>query len=171
MTTSTNPLHDKLEDQIRNVVEDMFKIMVITANYDAGGRPSKEILATSIKTLDASLQQVYQTASHNANALPTVPPELVQYVEGGRNPEIYTREFVELVHRGNQVMRGKMHAFAQFRDVLADHICVSMPELRDDVLAVVEATGGRAPPFNPLLCPGTAGTQANGQTPGAENGD
>ncbi|KAL5598772.1 hypothetical protein BROUX41_003892 [Berkeleyomyces rouxiae] len=171
MTTSDSPLHDKLEDQIRNVVEDMFKIMVITANYDAGGRPSRDILANSIKTLDASLQQVYLTAAENVDTLPTVPPELVQYVEGGRNPDIYTREFVELVHRGNQVMRGKTHAFATFRDVLADHICVSMPELRDDVQAVVDATGGRAPPFNPLLCPGTANGAASTMTPGAENGD
>jgi mediator of RNA polymerase II transcription subunit 10 len=74
-----------------------------------------------------------------------VPPELLEYVENGRNPDIYTREFVELVRRGNQLMRGKMHAFGSFRDILADHIHAAMPELRDDVERVCEATGGKSP--------------------------
>jgi mediator of RNA polymerase II transcription subunit 10 len=76
-----------------------------------------------------------------ASSLPAVPQELVQYVENGRNPDIYTREFVELVRRGNQLMRGKMRAFAGFRDVLAGEMSAAMPELRDDVARVVAATG------------------------------
>jgi mediator of RNA polymerase II transcription subunit 10 len=71
-----------------------------------------------------------------------VPPELLEYVENGRNPDIYTREFVELVRRGNQLMRGKVSAFASFRDVLAEQMSAAMPELRDDVRRVLEATGG-----------------------------
>jgi len=69
-----------------------------------------------------------------------VPPELVKYVEGGRNPDIYTREFVELVRRGNQLMRGKMHAFATFRDILAEQMAGAMPELKPDVDRVLEET-------------------------------
>lgn len=74
-----------------------------------------------------------------------MPPELLEYVENGRNPDIYTREFVELVRRGNQLMRGKMHAFGAFRDVLARDMASAMPELRDDVATVLEATGGGGP--------------------------
>lgn len=72
-----------------------------------------------------------------------MPPELLEYVENGRNPDIYTREFVELVRRGNQLARGKQRAFAEFRDVLAEQVAVAMPELREDVARVVEATGGK----------------------------
>lgn len=70
-----------------------------------------------------------------------MPPELVKYVEGGRNPDIYTREFVELVRRGNQLVRGKMGAFETFRDVLAGEMSSAMPELKGDVDRVLEATG------------------------------
>lgn len=72
-----------------------------------------------------------------------MPPELLEYVENGRNPDIYTREFVELVRRGNQLMRGKMNAFGTFRDVLAEQITAAMPELREDVQMVLEATGAK----------------------------
>lgn len=86
-----------------------------------------------------------------------MPPELLEYVENGRNPDIYTREFVELVRRGNQLMRGKQSAFASFRDVLAEQMSSAMPELRDDVAKVLEATGG-----NPAIA--TGGVVAAGQS-------
>lgn len=76
--------------------------------------------------------------------MPSVPPELLEYVENGRNPDIYTREFVELVRRGNQLMRGKMRAFGEFRDVLAREMGSALPELRGDVERVVRETGGDA---------------------------
>lgn len=42
-------------------------------------------------------------------------------------------------------MRGKMHAFGSFRDVLAADMASVFPELQDDVKKVCEATGGKAP--------------------------
>lgn len=90
-----------------------------------------------------------------------MPPELLEYVENGRNPDIYTREFVELVRRGNQLMRGKQSAFASFRDVLAEQMSSAMPELREDVAKVLEATGG-----NPAIATG-AGAAAVGQSGGS----
>lgn len=43
-------------------------------------------------------------------------------------------------------MRGKCHAFGEFRDVLAREMAAAMPELRDDVDMVLRATGG-----NPIM--------------------
>ncbi|ROT38556.1 hypothetical protein SODALDRAFT_333161 [Sodiomyces alkalinus F11] len=79
-------------------------------------------------------------ALQTRGALPSIPRELVQYVENGRNPDIYTREFVELVRRGNQLMRGKMRAFAALRDTLAGEMRQAMPEVAADVARVVEMT-------------------------------
>lgn len=42
-------------------------------------------------------------------------------------------------------MRGKMHAFRDFRDILAGEMEAALPELREDVRRVVEATGGPGP--------------------------
>lgn len=63
-------------------------------------------------------------------------------MDAARNPDIYTREFVELVQRGNQDLRGKREAFAGFRDVLAREMRGAMPECRGEVDRVVLATGG-----------------------------
>lgn len=114
------------------------------------------------KTLSSSLQTVNNTATDPSLTLPQVPPELVKYVEGGRNPDIYTREFVELVRRGNQLVRGKMGSFETFRDVLAGEMTSAMPELKGDVDRVLEATGKKA---GAGRAPGTdAGAGANTAT-------
>jgi len=86
---------------------------------------------------------VHASASSPTAALPSIPPELIQYVDNGRNPDIYTREFVELARRGNQLMKGKITAFADFRDVLAGEMGKALPELREDIGRVLDETGGR----------------------------
>lgn len=89
------------------------------------------------KALTANLQQLSTTSQ----SLPTaVPPEIIQYIEEGRNPDIYTREFVELVQARNQQLKGKSEAFAQFRDALAREIRGAIPDIADQVDTVVTAT-------------------------------
>lgn len=164
-----------------------------TSSRTSGGgghASSRDIIAQSLQTLDASLLSVYRTANllpsspsspsnnlpqqgtteleraeaaqfastfnntHNPYAPhvhqpgpqnPGIPIPLITYVENGRNPDVYTREFIELVRRSNQLMRGKMHAFRDFRDVLAGEMEAALPELREDIKRVVEATGGPGP--------------------------
>ncbi|KAF9871691.1 putative transcription factor subunit Med10 [Colletotrichum karsti] len=169
MAPMDKPTPAELEQQLKDTIQDLYQIMVQVTTYNtaptnpsnpsagaAAGAASAAstsasssgpALAESVQALSSSLQRVHMTALAGAppspdlpGALPKIPPELVQYVENGRNPDIYTREFVELVRRGNQLMRGKMNAFAQFRDVLADHVERGMPELREDVGRVLEAT-------------------------------
>ncbi|RBR25863.1 uncharacterized protein FIESC28_01356 [Fusarium coffeatum] len=136
--------HNALEQQLKDIIQDLYQIMVQVSTYDSVGCSSREVLINEIKTLSESLRTLHTSASPPHN-LPSVPPELLEYVEHGRNPDIYTREFVELVRRGNQLMRGKLNAFGSFRDILAENMTTAMPELRDDVAQVVEATGGVPP--------------------------
>jgi mediator of RNA polymerase II transcription subunit 10 len=71
-----------------------------------------------------------------------IPREILVYVQEGRNPEIYTREFLELVMRQNQKLKGKADAFAQFRDILARELSSAMPDMKPQVREVVLNTGG-----------------------------
>ncbi|KAM0482307.1 hypothetical protein ACHAPX_002823 [Trichoderma viride] len=143
-------------EQLKDVIQDFYRVMVQVSTYDSMGVSSKEVLSKEIKSISTSLQNVHVAASP-PHLLPSVPPELLEYVENGRNPDIYTREFVELVRRGNQLMRGKQTAFASFRDVLAEQMSSAMPELREDVAKVLEATGG-----NPAIATGGAAAGSSG---------
>lgn len=113
--------------------------MVQVNSYNQTAKPSAEVLGNSSKSLEKSLNRVYQSPIN----LPSIPPELIQYVDNGRNPDIYSRELVEAARKSNQIMKGKKEAFADFRDVLAGEMRRAMPELGEEVDDVVVATGGR----------------------------
>ncbi|KAH8624907.1 hypothetical protein IG631_20372 [Alternaria alternata] len=72
-----------------------------------------------------------------------IPPEVMSYVENSRNPDIFTREFVETVQRMNQMLYGRVDAYRALQEQLALHVSSAIPELKDDVNSVVESTGGK----------------------------
>ncbi|EPS44294.1 hypothetical protein H072_1714 [Dactylellina haptotyla CBS 200.50] len=130
---------DKVDNELRSVIQALYELAVSTYRNDAPN--PAEILITQVKDLVTKFDHLQQ-ASDGVKDL-WIPREVIGYVEHGRNPDIYTREFVELAIKQNQYMNGKKRAFQDFRDVLADHINNGFPELRADVDEVLENTGGR----------------------------
>ena len=96
-----------------------------------------------------SSQSLIQNLVKLSNTAPSVridiPPEVTNYVESSRNPDIYTREFVELVQRTNQMIKGREEAYRSLQEQIAWQLSNAVPELKDDVVKVVEATGGKIP--------------------------
>jgi mediator of RNA polymerase II transcription subunit 10 len=74
-----------------------------------------------------------------------IPPEVTNYVENARNPDIFTREFVEAMQRMNQMMKGRSDALRMLQEQIAWQLTNAIPELKDDVVKAVEATGGQVP--------------------------
>ncbi|MCJ1315752.1 RNA polymerase II mediator complex subunit [Xylographa vitiligo] len=121
-----------IDDLLKDVIQHLYAIQSSVHGYL--GPETQQELVRKIKTLTTSLH----TLSLSASALPVlVPPEIIAYVEEGRNPDIYTREFVELVQRGNAYVRGKSEALRRFRDALAEEVCSEWPECGGWVRAVV----------------------------------
>jgi mediator of RNA polymerase II transcription subunit 10 len=99
-------------------------------------------LTTGSQSLVQNLVKLSRTApSVNVN----IPPDIISYVENSRNPDIYTREFVETVQRMNQMLNGRVDAYRMLQEQLAWQVSSAIPELKDDVTAVVESTGGKVP--------------------------
>ncbi|KAL4871746.1 hypothetical protein BDV12DRAFT_163763 [Aspergillus spectabilis] len=146
-----------VDTEIKDIIQHLFEIQSAVHGYL--GPETQQELVRKIKNLTTSLQTLSlhtrdtpnsanPTTSQNTNSSDpllhsiALPPEIIDYVDAARNPDIYTREFVELVQRGNQDLRGKKEAFASFRDVLAREMRGAMPEVRGEVERVMRATGG-----------------------------
>ena len=85
-----------------------------------------------------ALVKLTDAAPHVAIA---IPPEVTSYVENSRNPDVFTREFVETVQRMNQMLKGQTQGYRLMQDLLAKAVIKGIPELEDDVKKVVELTG------------------------------
>jgi hypothetical protein len=90
----------------------------------------KLTLFLSSTDLVSQFQALSSSASHLTTLLPR---EVIQYVEDGRNPDIYTREFVEIVLKYNQLMNGKRKAYERFYKVLNDQMLTAFPELTEEI--------------------------------------
>ncbi|RAH73530.1 mediator complex subunit NUT2 [Aspergillus aculeatinus CBS 121060] len=146
-----------VDHDLKEIIQHLFEIQSAVHGYL--GPETQQELVRKIKNLTLALQTLQtHTAPTNPDATSTastttnpqdpplgsvqLPPEIIDYVDAARNPDIYTREFVELVQRGNQDLKGKKEAFRGFRDVLAREIRGAMPECRGEVRRVLEMTGG-----------------------------
>nr|POF17357.1 mediator of rna polymerase ii transcription subunit 10 [Quercus suber] len=123
---------------LRACISNLYLLMVQTHDYN--GAATSTAMRAEIKSLVTNLISLAKSAEDVTTHLPL---DIIQYVERSRNPDIYTREFVELVMRYNQQMRGRSEAFAEFRDVLAREMMGGIPDMGEDVQQVLKMTGGQ----------------------------
>ena len=136
-----NSVHaDRLAVHLRSIISNLFYVLVEA--HDFKGQGTKDAMMGHIKDLIENLQDLSRTSRR----LPTtVPLDLIQYVEDKRNPDVYKRQIVELVQQYNQLQSGRSQAFASFMDILGREMMSAIPDIRDDVKLVLEASGGSVP--------------------------
>ncbi|KAG9191203.1 mediator of RNA polymerase II transcription subunit 10 [Alternaria panax] len=127
-----------VEAQLKDIVQNLYNLIVQA--YDHHGSKTQEAMKRETQSLIQNLVKLARTApSVNIN----IPPEVMSYVENSRNPDIFTREFVETVQRMNQMLYGRVDAYRALQEQLALHVSSAIPELKNDVNSVVESTGGK----------------------------
>ncbi|KAK6534214.1 RNA polymerase II mediator complex subunit [Arthrobotrys megalospora] len=160
-SSTTSQAAEKVDTELRSVIQSLYEIAVSVYRNDAPN--PGDIVVNQVKDLAAKFDHL-QTAAEGVHDL-WIPREVIGYVEHGRNPDIYTREFVELAIKQNQHLNGKQRAFQDFRDVLAEHINTTFPELRGDVDEVLENTGGRR---NVARLPAITAAGESGKSPAGD---
>ncbi|KAL9094606.1 MAG: hypothetical protein Q9165_003165 [Trypethelium subeluteriae] len=140
---------DEVDDSLRVTIQNLYELII--QSNDHHGPTTQNAQANSIRSLARNLAHLSNLAAQHSDAanpsskssIPAIPPEIIQYVEEGRNPDIYTREFVEVVQKHNQLLKGRADAMTRFQYVLAREMKGAMPELEGSVRQIVEATGGK----------------------------
>ncbi|ERF75003.1 hypothetical protein EPUS_08048 [Endocarpon pusillum Z07020] len=133
-------------DHFKNVIQNLYDIGSITHGYlPESHDPLFNKNIDFVRSLAALSNLTADNSTHPA--APTIreiliPPEVIDYVANGRNPDIYTREFVENVQRGNQVLNGKMQAFGTFAELYARETKSAIPELAPAMDRLMEHSGG-----------------------------
>lgn len=129
-------------DTIKKTIHSLYTLQSSTHGYI--GSETANALSIEIRTLSNLLGQLDSQAQARAianrgssNTEELLPPEIIEYVDAARNPDIYTREFVELVQRGNSYLKGKGEALASLRDKLATEMLKEWPEMKDEIVRVV----------------------------------
>ncbi|OBA19189.1 hypothetical protein METBIDRAFT_33400 [Metschnikowia bicuspidata var. bicuspidata NRRL YB-4993] len=120
---------DATASQLAYLVESFLDLGVLV--HDNQGTPQSHAALTR-KTNQVVSQLSGLTNSPFTQQYP-IPVDVLTYIEDGRNPDIYSREFVEVTAKSNARLKGKMLAFRKLLEVLGDKLVEEFPHLKAGV--------------------------------------
>ncbi|KAI3404053.1 NUT2 [Candida oxycetoniae] len=121
----------QLLDQVSNLIESFIELGILVHD-NQGTQQSNFALTNKMQTLAKQLKQISNTDEQLLKDY-LIPVDVITYIEDGRNPDIYTREFVEVSAKLNARLKGKMRGFGQLRNVLSEKLIKEFPTLESAV--------------------------------------
>lgn len=129
------------EQRLAAIIDSFIELGVSVYDFP-GTEDATQGMVTNLKRNVDRMKQLNQQANDPESQLQSflVPLDVLQYIEDGRNPDVYTREFVEAIRRSNQYQRAKIHGLNKLRDSLAEKIIDELPELKVQVESILDRT-------------------------------
>ncbi|CAK9436094.1 uncharacterized protein LODBEIA_P06520 [Lodderomyces beijingensis] len=124
---------------ISNIIESLLELGILVHD-NHGTQQSNMALVNNMQTLIKQLKQLSNPPPQLQNHL--LPIDVISYVEDGRNPDIYTREFVEVSAKSNARLKGKMLAFKKLQGVLSAKLKREFPRLETAIDEIEKKSNG-----------------------------
>lgn len=121
------PLRKTTED-LSALIELLIETGVLVHD-NQGTTQSHQVLVHKFNQI---IKQLEEIPSNETSQFP-IPLDIINYIEDGRNPDIYTREFIEVNAKSNARLKAKMENFAKLRDILSVKVGNEFPDLKDVV--------------------------------------
>ncbi|XP_073188514.1 mediator of RNA polymerase II transcription subunit 10 isoform X2 [Lepidochelys kempii] len=94
---------DSLEEQLEKFVENIRQLGIIVSDFQpssqAGLNQKLNFMVTGLQDIDKCRQQLHDIS---------VPLEVFEYIDQGRNPQLYTKECLERALAKNEQVKGKI---------------------------------------------------------------
>lgn len=131
----------KTEERLGAIIDSFIELGVSVYDFP-GTEDATQGMITNLKRNVERMKQLNQQSNDPDSQLQNflVPLDVLQYIEDGRNPDVYTREFVEAIRRSNQYQRAKIRGLHKLRDSLGDKIKDEFPELQYHVESIIRRT-------------------------------
>uniref|UniRef100_A0A8I5T7G1 Mediator of RNA polymerase II transcription subunit 10 n=1 Tax=Pongo abelii TaxID=9601 RepID=A0A8I5T7G1_PONAB len=79
----------------------------------------RNFIVTGLQDIDKCRQQLHDI---------TVPLEVFEYIDQGRNPQLYTKECLERALAKNEQVKGKIDTMKKFKSLLIQELSKVFPE-------------------------------------------
>lgn len=93
---------ENLETQLELFIENVRQIRIIVSDFQPQGQ---NVLNQKIQALVTGLQEVDKLKSQVQDV--HVPLEVFDYIDNGRNPQLYTKDCIEKALTKNEQVKGK----------------------------------------------------------------
>ncbi|XP_051992711.1 mediator of RNA polymerase II transcription subunit 10-like [Xyrauchen texanus] len=128
---------DNLEEHLEKFVENIRQLGIIVSDFQpssqTGLNQKLNFMITGLQDIEKCRQQI-----HDIN----VPLEVFEYIDQGRNPQLYTKECLERALAKNEQVKGKIDTLTKFKSLLISELGKVFPE----EMAKYKAIHGDDPP-------------------------
>ncbi|KAG4300772.1 hypothetical protein PCANB_002879 [Pneumocystis canis] len=124
-----------LEIHLESLINDLHNLSIIINDFE--DPKTNQIILNKIKDIIDNYKFLYTNKDFITE---TIPQDIIDYIEEGRNPDVYTRQFCELVQKDNQYVNGKSTAITDFRNILAQDIKNNFPNMTNEVEKILNNT-------------------------------
>ncbi|XP_074618493.1 mediator of RNA polymerase II transcription subunit 10-like [Acropora palmata] len=112
-----------LGQTIEQFVETTRQIGIIVSDFQHG---SQGVLNQKINSMIDNMREIEKCKTHVQDV--EVPLEVFEYIDQGRNPQLYTKDCLEKAQEKNQQVNGKIDAYKDFRSLLVDELSKQFPK-------------------------------------------
>ncbi|KAI7883911.1 hypothetical protein K492DRAFT_158948 [Lichtheimia hyalospora FSU 10163] len=112
-----------LEGEINDILQVLFELSVVVFDFQPEGN---QLVRNKINTIIEHYRKIDELKKDIDTF---IPEEVINFVEHGKNPDLFTQGFVERTASENQFTYGKVKAVNEFRSILADEFEKSFPDL------------------------------------------
>ncbi|KAK3912981.1 Mediator of RNA polymerase II transcription subunit 10 [Frankliniella fusca] len=113
---------ENLETQLELFIENVRQIRIIVSDFQPQGQ---SVLNQKIQSLVQGLQEVDKLKAQVQDV--HVPLEVFDYIDSGRNPQLYTKDCIEKALTKNEQVKGKIDAYRKFKAHLLVELNNSFP--------------------------------------------
>jgi len=128
---------EQLEQTLELSIENCRHLCLIASDFHPGGQP---VLNQKLHTMVSGLQELDQMKERFKDV--SIPLELLQTVDEGKNPQLYTRECMEWTNSKNKECNGKIELLKKHRALVMRELSEDFPKQMMQYRSVEESRGG-----------------------------
>ncbi|XP_053570554.1 mediator of RNA polymerase II transcription subunit 10 isoform X1 [Bombina bombina] len=114
---------DNLEEHLEKFVENIRQLGIIVSDFQpssqTGLNQKLNFMVTGLQDIDKCRAQLHDIS---------VPLEVFDYIDQGRNPQLYTKECLERALAKNEQVKGKIDTMKKFKSMLIQELSKVFPE-------------------------------------------
>ncbi|XP_055616184.1 mediator of RNA polymerase II transcription subunit 10 [Toxorhynchites rutilus septentrionalis] len=112
---------ENLENHLEMFIENVRQIRIIVSDFQPQGQ---NVLNQKIQSLVTGLQEIDKLKNQvDVN----VPLEVFDYIDQGRNPQLYTKDCIDKALTKNEEVKGKIDSYRKFKSNLLKELSDTFP--------------------------------------------
>jgi mediator of RNA polymerase II transcription subunit 10 len=101
---------EALEQQLELFIENTRQLGIIVGDFQPQGQT---VLNQKLQTMVTGLQDIDKLRAHVQDV--QIPLEVFEYIDDGKNPQLYTKDCMEKALAKNEAVKGKIDVLKKFK--------------------------------------------------------